>query len=229
MPGLVGFLSETSKDNLEMIDQEKPERMKLYLPSSIKTGTRDSVCTVQLMKIESELRHAQCYDALKGLRTQLRQRGYAGRVKRRQGGGQRYWLKSNTFLQQVNRRVKVYADMYKRARSAYLSLVGSGRWEQALQELKTEDIRGVSESLVREDEAETLKRTRLMAGLPETREEGETLENLPAIVPVDLLALGEGKRMLSWIWFTVSDEEMSDDSPGVVDSESIYALLYPLL
>jgi hypothetical protein len=57
----------------------------------------------QLTKIEAELRHALCYGALKGLRMQLRQRGYAGRVKRRQGSGQRYWLKSNTFLQQVNR------------------------------------------------------------------------------------------------------------------------------
>jgi hypothetical protein len=65
-----------------------------------------------------------------------------------------------------------------------------------------------------------------MAGLPENREEGESLETLDELQPtelLDLLKLGDGKRLLSWIWFTVSEEELSDDAPGVVDCESFSA------
>jgi hypothetical protein len=74
MPSLVDYLAKKSKDNdLEIINQEKPETMKLHLPSSISPDVRGTVCTAQLTKIEAELRHALCYDTLKGLRMQLRQ------------------------------------------------------------------------------------------------------------------------------------------------------------
>ena len=76
--------------------------------------------------MEAQLREAQCYEALSGLRQQLRQRSYAGHVKTRNGSGQAYWLRSNAFMDQVNRRIKVHQLTYTAGREAYFSLNGPG-------------------------------------------------------------------------------------------------------
>jgi hypothetical protein len=73
---------------------------------------------------------------------------------------------------------------------------------------------------MRADEAETLKRTRRMAGLTKEEQEGE-LDNLPPTVPVDLVSLGDGKHLLSWIWYSLCEGELSDASPEVVASTFI--------
>jgi hypothetical protein len=62
-----------------------------------------------------------------------------------------------------------------------------------------------------------------MAGLSEVRQE-EEIDILPdrvkPLTVAEMRNLGEGKRLMSWIWFSVSEAELaSDDSPEVVSSE----------
>jgi hypothetical protein len=222
MPGLREYL-DTRKWNESPTMANQPEKMSLHLPSSIPADCRSTVCASELCIMEAELRHAQCHESLQGLRLELRLTKCGGKLKIRNGRGQAYYLRSQTLMDQIQERRDLHRDTYRVARAAYFALVGPGTWENSLKILKDEDIRGVSDRVLREDEAETHKRTRLMAGLSEVRQEGETdlLPNkVKPLTIAEMRHLGEGRRMMSWIWFSVSEAELaSDDAPEVVASE----------
>jgi hypothetical protein len=124
---------------------------------------------------------------------------------------QRTFLRSRTLQDQAERHIKTSQRQYNAARSALLSLRGPGEWETKLQVLKQEDVRGISERAMTIEEAEEYRRTRHMAGLAE--------QPLPLATFNPRLALGEGRRTLSWIWYSTSDGELQDDSPDVHASE----------
>jgi hypothetical protein len=96
------------------------------------------------------------------------------------------------------------------ARAAVLSLRGPEDWEQTLAVLRHEDVRGISERTMTMEEQAEYKLTRRMAGLTENSSDNNL--NAP-VVPFDpRLALGEGRRTLSWIWYSVSDRELQNDA-----------------
>jgi hypothetical protein len=217
MPGLISHLnSQRWKEKEDAL--LKPETMLLWLPSSIKDpATRSAVCPKSFYDIEDQLRYAQLVEALANVRRQLRQRVYVGRQKTRNGNGQAYWLRSNTFQAQVEARIRMHRAQYDAARDALLTLRGPGEWSKVYQELKTEDLRGITQTAITQDEVEELKRTRLMAGLSEEVVEGELNTDIGSGVN-PRHTLGEGTRVLSWIWWTVSTNELGEEDKQVEQS-----------
>lgn len=67
------------------------------------------------------------------------------------------------------------------------------------------------------EEKEERKRTRQMAGFTEDQimSELDGAVNMPTVQFDPVLALGEGTRQLSWIWYSISDRERQ---MGDVDS-----------
>jgi hypothetical protein len=223
MPGLITHLNNIQWKEAST-DLQSPENMQLWLPSAIDDPhVRTQICPSSLCEIEAELRYAQLIEALANLRRQLRQRVYVGKLKNKNGNGQAYWLKSNTFLAQVEGRIRVFRAQYDAARAALLNLRGEGAWSDTYQELKPEDIRGISQNAVTNQEAAELKQTRALAGLSGDREDGE----LDDLMNMDTdpstanprAALGEGHHTLSWIWYTVTTGELGEDKKSVETSK----------
>jgi hypothetical protein len=199
MPGLISHLnSQRWKEKEDAL--LKPETMLLWLPSSIKDpASRSAICPQSFHDLEERLRYAQLVEALVNVRRQLRQRVYVGRLKTRNGNGQAYWLRSNTFQAQVEARIWMHRAQYDAARDALLTLRGPGEWSEIYQELKTEDLRGITQKAMTQDEFEELKRTCLMVGLSEEAVAGELNTDMGSEVNPHH-TLGEGTRVLSWIW-----------------------------
>ena len=81
--------------------------------------------------------------------------------------------------------------------------------------LQPEDIQGINERSMTNEEKEEYKTTRRMAGLTD-KEVIDKLENAPASIPFSpILALGEGRRTLSWLWYSVSDKELQGNTKEV--------------
>jgi hypothetical protein len=79
---------------------------------------------------------------------------------------------------------------YQYARNAYLRLKGHGPWEKVYNMLNEEDVRGINERAVSEEEE--AERERL-------RELGEIMEG--GLAWAGVVAAGEGTHTLSWIWY----------------------------
>ena len=208
MPGLKRYL--TCHASSERSDKLLPEDIPLHLPSSIQTSYRGDVCSVALSNAEDELRYAHAVEALSGLRRQLKTRTMASKLTRRDAASQRAYTRSRALQDQVEVRIRQWQRRYNMARAAVLSLRGSGDWEKTLAVLNPEDVRGISERTMTIEEKEEYKLTRRMAGLTENSSD----DNLNApVVPFDpRLALGEGRRSMSWIWYSVSDRKLQDDA-----------------
>ena len=99
------------------------------------------------------------------------------------------------------------------ARNAILGLQGPGIWEKTLQELHPNDIRGLSEKALTNEEQQENWQTRVMAGLSPELMVGQT-ENFEALPETSFnpkLAVGEGHRTLSWIWYTTTSKEVNNN------------------
>ena len=80
--------------------------------------------------------------------------------------------------------------------------------------LHPEDVRGLGEHALRTEELETNRHMQRLAGLEAVG--GYTLEGICSLLAVPLpstefipgLAVGEGQRTLSWIWYTTTGEEL---------------------
>ncbi|KAJ8697361.1 hypothetical protein PTI98_004171 [Pleurotus ostreatus] len=220
MPGLQDYL----KSIPNVSATATPESILLYLPSFFSVDQRASICPSELSHLENRLRFAQATEALTKLRRQLRTRSFAHSYKTRNVHSQGAYTRSRLLQNQIEVRIKAIRVQYMMAREALLSLQGPGDWESSLRPLLPEDIRGINERTLTAEEQEEYKRTRMLAGMsPESVQSelnGQGLvsgsENVPTMAFNRSLALGEGRRTLSWIWYTVSDEELSD--PGEVQA-----------
>ena len=217
MPGLKSYLdseTEMSADDTML----EPEHMKVHLPSSIPATHRLHVCIPSLADIESRLHFAQALEALTGLRRQLRTKMMVTKLCHRDASSQRSYTRSQTLRDQVEIRVRTCQRQYNDARSAVLALRGPGDWEATLPVLKPEDVRGISERAMTEEEKAEQLAARRMAALPDDPMiDGQ--EALPVVAIDPKLAVGEGRRKLSWIWYTVGEAELCDGSGQVEASE----------
>ncbi|KAF8190273.1 hypothetical protein K438DRAFT_1536944, partial [Mycena galopus ATCC 62051] len=164
MPGLPQWIARQNPP-LPANETAKPETIKIYLPSSLPVADREAVCAPGLVAQEERLRKAQAEDALRHLRRGLRTRTFAHKFKRQHLLGQGMYTKSRTLLDGIEARIREAAARYRAARAALLALRGSGEWERGLQILMKEDIRGMNERVMNEEEKEENKKARLLAGL----------------------------------------------------------------
>ncbi|KAK1224923.1 hypothetical protein PQX77_012163 [Marasmius sp. AFHP31] len=84
-----------------------------------------------------------------------------------------------------------------------MALVGPGEWTDRLRELKDDDIRGITERLLKDNEKEELKRAQELAGYT-VKEVNEVLEsgNVPTAPLKRGVTVGQSTLSLSWIWYT---------------------------
>jgi hypothetical protein len=94
-------------------------------------------------------------------------------------------------------------------------LHGPGSWEQKFQKLRQEDVCGMNERALNDEEKEENRKARLMAGLSVDADGDDIDAYSEPVEPMVLFNLetGEGRRMLSWIWYTgsIRDSDVVDD------------------
>ena len=125
----------------ELSDNNNPESDTLRLPSELISSLALSPASQALANMEARLRFAQATDALSGLRRSLAVHAQLSKYKNTQVRGQHTNTRARALLSTAQEKTDAYAHQYRRARSAYLRLVGSGNWEDTLKPLMDGDIR----------------------------------------------------------------------------------------
>lgn len=213
MPGLDRYIAGLSPPPKE-VSMSMPELIPLYLPSSLPKNNPPLVCVTGVQEIEDRLRFAQASEALSKLRCQLMKRTYVSRYKVRNNiSSQRQYTRFRTLQEHTESKIKSACQQYATSRSAILALRGPGIWEQTLQKLYSHDVRGLSEKALAEEERQENRQTRAMAGLSPDLPAGQwdEFEALPEMLANPNLAVGEGHRTLSWIWYTTTSKEVDND------------------
>ena len=213
MPGLDVYIAELPIPPRE-VSMSTPELIPLYLPSSLPENKRSCVCISGVQEIEDRLRFAQASEALTKLRCQLMKRTYASRYKIRNNvSSQRHYTRFHTLQEHTEAKIKSACRQYTTSRDAILALRGPGTWEKTLQELRSHDVRGLSEKALIEEERQENRQTRAMAGLRPDLPSGQkdNFEALPETFLNPNLTVGEGHRTLSWIWYTTTNKEVDND------------------
>ncbi|KAI3605284.1 hypothetical protein WG66_013037 [Moniliophthora roreri] len=202
MPRLARHLS-----SLEPPDEERPELIDLYLPSSFDDATRPKICSKKISEIEERVRNAQLYDCLASLRSQLRARGILYQHSDRATPSQGLYRRLNAWKDQVEAKIKSIRLCYDKSRAALLSLRGHGDWENVLRVLRGEDIRGIGERLLKEEEKAEFRRAQERAGI--SKEDIEKMlsgvDNIPTVMVNQVLGRGDSRAAPSWIWYTLGD------------------------
>lgn len=143
-PGAFMIVSRANDNNSPPNATEEVGRLKLCLPSSIKTQLG---CTPELRELEWELRYAQAHDALDAIRAGLHLRVSVFRYKDRFERGQRALTRSMGNISRVQTQIDGATHRYRTARTALSALARflpkDGSWRKELQELKAEDVRGL--------------------------------------------------------------------------------------
>lgn len=204
MPGLRQWIAQQDPP-LSPANNSKPETIKIFLPSSLPPADRDTVCLPTLSQNEEDLRQAQAGDALRELRSNLRTRTFAHQFKRKQMGGQGMYTKSQSLQDGIEDRIRSAVTRYRAAWTGLVALRGPGEWQTVLQELRKEDVRGINERAMNDEEKAENKKARLLAGLPGdgSQDVDEYGEPIPLTVLFNL-ETGEGRRLTSWLWYSAT-------------------------
>ncbi|KAJ7669560.1 hypothetical protein DFH06DRAFT_1321616 [Mycena polygramma] len=220
MPGLSTWLAQ-QKPALPTGSNAKPETIPIYLPSSLPAAAREAVCSAALVQQEEELRQAQAGESLRDLRAGLRTRTFAHQFRRKHMSGQGMYSRSRELLDGIEDRIRTAATRYRAAREALLALRGPGTWESELQELKQTDVRGMNERGLNDEEKEENRKARALAGLSAEADGGDIDEYGEAVELTVLFSLepGEGRRNLSWIWYTASNGDLDVGADGALHED----------
>ncbi|KAH7917760.1 hypothetical protein BV22DRAFT_1052216 [Leucogyrophana mollusca] len=112
--------------------ESEPEDTKLWLPSELAAPVRTSMCGTDIVKIENDLRRAQCHDALDKLCNHLRTQSHYIRHRNIDGWGQRSNTRAHALIDRLAARVSAAAAKYDRAREALVSLNGQGQGRKVI-------------------------------------------------------------------------------------------------
>lgn len=121
-----------------------PEDVALWLPSSLPSISRDTQCVDGLPLLEFQLRYAQAANALHEIRTSCRLKRALG-MKTRVHIADTQKTRNQSLYDNVSTKLTRAVSTYRVAWNAIANLAPNeelGRWKDALQELRTQDIRG---------------------------------------------------------------------------------------
>ncbi|KAJ7248904.1 hypothetical protein B0H12DRAFT_1072590 [Mycena haematopus] len=118
------------------------------------------------------------------------------------GLGHNFLGSSQALRSGIEERIKGAASQYRNAWKALLALRGPGVWEEKLRVLRQEDIRGMNERSLNDDEKEEERRARILAGLSPDEDEVDEFGDVVEPTRLFNLETGEGTRTLSWLWYT---------------------------
>ncbi|KAF8162287.1 hypothetical protein K438DRAFT_1775989 [Mycena galopus ATCC 62051] len=200
MPNVRRFLTQSQRALWDADGDRDAEAIRLFLPSDIADSTkRVKACAEGLLEVESSLREGEAHDALESLRQGLRVRTMTNRFRLRNATGQRALTRGQGILRQNNVKIHKAKLRYRYARNALSRLRGNGEWERVLQVLQDDDIRALNERTVTNEERAQREAVHDLRDV----EEGGVGE-------YGVVALGEGRRTLSWIWYTAKVGEPSE-------------------
>ncbi len=190
MPGLVQSSSSTPPRALTALDVDS---FPIVLPSDLSCQDREKYCVAKLSQIEDDLQYADACDALEDLRHSLRMRTCYNQDKIANITGQVPNTKARTLQSSVDVAVKNAAQRYRGAREAIERLRGPGSWQEVLRPLLDSDLVGLNERALTREEAAERERVRAL---------GEDTDNAAGIPLLGSVYVGEGRRTLSWIWYS---------------------------
>ncbi|KAJ7435889.1 hypothetical protein B0H11DRAFT_1755463 [Mycena galericulata] len=193
MPNVRRFLTSTQRELWDTEADRDAEAIRLFMPSDIDDkGRRMKACAAGLEEVEAELRIGEGREALEALRQGLRARTMTNRFRLRNCTGQRALTRGQGVLRQINVRIHKAKLRYRYARNAILRLKGHGGWERELRVLEDSDVRALNERALTEEEVAQRQAVHDYEGIAE---EG-------GVASFGVVALGESRRMLSWIWYS---------------------------
>ncbi|KAI0054865.1 hypothetical protein BV25DRAFT_1922298 [Artomyces pyxidatus] len=191
-------------NSIESTPEAPCEKFNLVFPSSLDTAARSRVCSPSIGDVEASLRYAEACEALDKIRHNLRLKTYFNRFKTAQVTGQRQQTRARTFQDRVDGKLRLLATRYRVARGAYLRLKGPGVWETTLQVLADEDIRGLGDVVIKDSESREAHRYQELNKRFKDR-------------PKSALFTGEGRRKISWIWYTIGVVDDGKEDLGLHD------------
>lgn len=169
---------------------DTPEEQSLFFPHQLPLELLE-LCSSGLAEVEEWLCDAQMHESLDKLRVQLHVKNhlvtYKGRNVRHQGPNTRAQRKLAT----NEAKVMVFAEKYRAACHAKVTLAGSGEWELKWHNLRREDVWMLSA------EDDPVNTSQVDANEPEDQAPKNRKRKKH---------VSEGKRTTSWIWM-VADEE----------------------
>ncbi|KAJ7048755.1 hypothetical protein C8F01DRAFT_1276102 [Mycena amicta] len=201
MPNLRRFLTATQRAIWDAEAERNAEAIRLFMPSDLLDVTkRVKACAVGLPEVEESLRVGEARQALDDLRQGLRTRTMTNRFRLRNCTGQRMLTRGQGILRQVNIKIHKAKIRYRYVRNALKRLKGDGPWEKELAVLEDSDVRALNERALTAEEAE---QRQAVHDYEEIAEEG-------GVAAFGVVALGEGRRTLSWIWYVAKPEDPTE-------------------
>ncbi|KAJ6517558.1 hypothetical protein DFH09DRAFT_1332356 [Mycena vulgaris] len=201
MPNVRKFLTTSQRVQWDGEAERDAETVRLFLPSDIADKKkREKACAVGLPEVEAELREGEAHEALEALRQGLRTRTMTNRFRLRNFTGQRALTRGQGILRQINMKIHKAKLRYRYARNALSRLRDHGVWEKVLQVLEDGDVRALNERALTEEEK---AQREAVHDLRDVEEGG--------IAPYGVVALGETRRTLSWIWYATKKGTEPDE------------------
>ncbi|KAJ7780811.1 hypothetical protein DFH07DRAFT_865230 [Mycena maculata] len=201
MPHLRRYLAVAQREQLETEGDREAESIRLLMPSEITDKTkRERACTVGLPAVEGELRIGEAREALEVLRAGLQTRTMTNRYRLRNCTGQRALTRGQGVLRQINMKIHKAKLRYRYVQNALLRLKGHGSWEKELQVLNDGDVRALNERALTEEEA---AQRQSIHDYEDVAEEG-------GVASFGMVALGESRRTLLWIWYSTKAGEPTE-------------------
>ncbi|KAL0571201.1 hypothetical protein V5O48_010766 [Marasmius crinis-equi] len=200
-------------EKLPANETSTPEKMSLFLPSSLPAQHRSRICPQELVNVEDQLRWGQCFDALARLRSQLQSRMVAYKYTTRLTPSQGLWTRMQTLRHQIETKVKAHTATYRCSHKALLAIRGEGSWTNVLKELKDQDVRGITERVLKRKEREDWEWSQEVSGVSEDAiDEVVRNRSLPTADFNPLHSIGQSRQYLSWIWYTHQPGSQGDGS-----------------
>ncbi|KAJ7152679.1 hypothetical protein C8R43DRAFT_886109 [Mycena crocata] len=200
MPNVRRFLTRAQREQWDGEADRDAEAVRLFMPSDItKSSDRVMACALGLPDVELKLRTAEAKEALEALRKGLRTRTMTNRFRLRNCTGQRALTRGQGVLRQVNMKIHKAKLRYRYARNALSRLEPHGDWERKLHVLKDEDVRALNERALTEEER---AQREAVHDLRDVEEGG--------IAAYGVVAIGESRRQLSWIWYQATEEDPTE-------------------
>ncbi|KAF7362033.1 CxC2 domain-containing protein [Mycena venus] len=203
---LLGWLCSLRRESTR-----RPEEMLLHLPSSFPKEVRNQICVADLPTEEECLCLVQAHKVLRDLRWHLRIWMLAHRFKWKNLDGQAAYTKSQALSSDIEKRIKGASNRYRAAREALVGLQGDGPWQDVLKELRQQDVRGMNERTLNDEEKEEERKARILAGLPPDEDEVDEFGDVVEPTVLFNLETGEGTCTLSWIWYTGAAVDAMND------------------
>jgi hypothetical protein len=125
-------------------------------------------------------------------------------------------MRGQGVLWQVNVKIHKAKLRYQYACNALMRLRGHGSWENELKVLDDVDVRALNERALMVEEAEQRKTVHDL--------EDVVVEEEGSVAALGVVALGESRRTLSWIWYTARPTDPTEAE--LVEGKHVYPQHY---